>query len=52
MTKLRMNDLLPVDPGIFVELGRMGIGEFIISPSCDNDGGGKTRDVRRAGPPN
>ena len=44
MTKLRVNDLLPVDPGIFVELGRMGMGEFIISPLCGNGGGGKTWD--------
>ena len=44
MTKLRVKDLLPVDPAIFVELGRMGMGEFIISPLCDNDGGGRTRD--------
>ena len=43
MTKPRRGDLLPVDPAIFVELGRIGIGEFIISPLCDNDGGGKTR---------
>jgi len=44
MTKLRVKDLLPVDPAIFVELGRMGMGEFIISPLWDNGGGGKTRD--------
>lgn len=40
---LRMNDLLPVEPAIFVEFGRIGMGEFIISPLCDS-GGGKTRD--------
>jgi len=44
MTKLRMSGLLPVEPAIFVELGRIGMGEFIISPLCGNDGGGKTRD--------
>ena len=37
-----MNDSLPADPTIFVGLGRMAIGEFIISPLCDNDGGGRT----------
>ena len=42
MTRPRMNDSLPVGPAIFVELGRIGMGEFIISPLCDN-GGGKTR---------
>ena len=44
MTKLRMSGLLPADPAIFVELGRIGMGEFIISPLCDSDGGGNTRD--------
>ena len=39
-----MSDLLPAGPAIFVELGRIGMGEFIISPLWDNDGGGKTRD--------
>lgn len=43
MTTPRMSDLLPVGPAIFVELGRIGMGEFIISPLCDSDGGGKMR---------
>lgn len=44
MTEPRVSDLLPADPVIFVELGRIGIDEFAISPLWDNDGGGKTRD--------